>query len=336
MKALSVIIPCYNSSEYMTKSIDSCIRDDNVEIIIVNDGSSDATAQIADDYQRRHPDIVKAIHQKNKGHGGAINAGLQAASGKYIKILDSDDWFDAESYDKLLSALAGFLDGDCPDMVICNYVYEKVGKKRKMTVRYSHSFPTERIFTWEDVKPFRIGHYMLMHSIIYRRELLRECNLVLPEHTFYVDNLFAYVPLAKVEKMYYVDVDLYRYFIGRDDQSVQESIMIKRINQQLRVNRMMIDAYSFSSLQPIQKRRYMMHYLAIVTTVTTVLLLKGGTRGHLRKKQVLWREMAKKDIRMYRWLKRGVLGRGVNLRGPLGRKFVIMVYTVSQKIVGFN
>ena len=93
-----------------------------------------------------------------------------------------------------------------------------------------------------------IGKYILMHSVIYRTELLRECKLELPKHTFYVDNIFVYKPLPYVKTMYYMDVNFYRYFIGRNDQSVNEEVMIRRIDQQLLVNRLMIDIISEEKL----------------------------------------------------------------------------------------
>ena len=82
-----------------------------------------------------------------------------------------------------------------------------------------------------------------MHSVMYRTKLLRECGLELPKHTFYVDNIFVYHPLPHVKYLYYLNVNFYRYFIGRSDQSVNESVMIGRIDQQLKVNRIMIDDY---------------------------------------------------------------------------------------------
>ncbi len=90
---------------------------------------------------------------------------------------------------------------------------------------------------------FRKGQYILMHSVIYRTKLLRECGLELPKHTFYVDNLYVYVPLPCVKTLYYMDVDFYRYFIGREDQSVNENVMIRRIDQQIKVNKIMVDSF---------------------------------------------------------------------------------------------
>lgn len=115
---------------------------------------------------------------------------------------------------------------------------------RKKVMQYRHCLPVNQIFTWNEVGHMPKGKYLLMHSMIYRTQLLLECNLTLPEHTFYVDNIFAFDPLPYVQNMYYLDTNFYRYFIGRDDQSVNEAVMIRRIDQQLRVNKLMVNSYT--------------------------------------------------------------------------------------------
>ena len=243
MKLLSIAIPCYNSEDYMRNCIESLLPGgEEVEILIIDDGSAkDRTAQIADEYETNYPGIVRAIHQENGGHGEAVNTGLRNATGLYFKVVDSDDWVDAESYQKVLTKLAELVhEGDPVDMMICNYVYEKQGAKRKKTVRYTSAFPQDKVFTWNDVKHFRLGQYILMHSVIYRTRILQNCGLELPKHTFYVDNIFVYYPLPYVKTLYYMDTDLYRYFIGRADQSVNEQVMIGRVDQQIKVNKIKI------------------------------------------------------------------------------------------------
>ena len=130
--------------------------------------------------------------------------------------------------------------GEEVDMVVSDFVYDKVGARHKKVMRYPHALPTGRVLHWEEVGNFPKGHYLLMHSVIYRTQMLRESGIDLPHHTFYVDNLFVYVPMAKVKTLYYVDRVFYHYFIGREDQSVQEAVMIRRIHQQLRVNWLML------------------------------------------------------------------------------------------------
>ena len=237
MKLLSIAIPCYNSAAYMRRCIDSLLPGgEDVEILIVNDGSTDNTKDIAEEYRERFPSMVKVINKKNGGHGSAVNAGIQNAAGLFYKVVDSDDWVNQSAYMQILSVLREIIrDGKSLDMLISNFVYEKEGEERKKVMKYHHALPKDQIFTWKDVKHFRVGQYILMHSVIYRTNLLRECGLQLPEHTFYVDNIFVFNPLPYVKTMYYLDVNFYRYYIGRADQSVNEKVMIGRIDQQIKV-----------------------------------------------------------------------------------------------------
>ena len=200
MKLLTFAIPCYNSESYMRHCIESILPGgEDVEILIVDDGSTkDNTAAIADEYQEKYPTIVRAIHQENGGHGEAVNAGIRNATGLYFKVVDSDDWVDAEAYKKILDKLRELAGSDTTlDMLLANYVYEKEGAKHKKVMRQT-GFPVDQIFTWSDVQHFHKGHYILMHSVIYRTKLLRECGLELPKHTFYVDNIYVYKPLPHI------------------------------------------------------------------------------------------------------------------------------------------
>lgn len=338
MKLLSVAVPCYNSQEYMRNCIDSLLEgQDLVEIIIVDDGSKDNTAEIADEYAAKYPDIVKAVHQENGGHGEAVNTGLRNATGLYFKVVDSDDWVNKEAYLAILDKLREITGGpQTLDMMISNFVYEKQGAKRKKVMRYKSYMPENKIFTWKEMGRMPVGKYILMHSVIYRTGLLRDCGLELPKHTFYVDNLFVYQPLPHVQTMYYMDVNFYRYFIGREDQSVHEDVMIRRIDQQLFVNRIMID--TIAGAKNIEKniRRYMLRYLDIIMAVSSIMLIRSGTEENLNKKKELWKYLKNADIRIYRKLYMGILGRGVNLPGGSGRKIAVEIYKVVQKLYGFN
>ena len=338
MKLLTITVPCYNSENYMKKCVDSLLEGgENVEILIVDDGSSDKTAQIADEYAEKFPTIVRAIHQENGGHGEAVNTGLRNATGIFFKVVDSDDWVNKEAYLKILSTLEHLLGGDKSlDMLISNFVYEKQGASRKKVMQYRRCFPVEEMFGWEQIRHMPKGKYLLMHSMIYRTRLLKDCGLKLPKHTFYVDNLFAFEPLPFVKNMYYLDVNFYRYFIGREDQSVHESVMIKRIDQQLRVNRLMVEAYTIYDLRQKEINKYMISYLDIITTVSSMMLIRSGTEDAMKKKKELWEFIRCEDRRLYRKLRYGLLGRAVNLPGKGGRKMSVAVYKVCQKFYGFN
>ena len=316
MKYISFAIPCYNSEAYMEKAINSIlVGGEDVEIIVVNDGSKDGTQEIAERYQEKYPTIVKAVAKPNGGHGDAVNCGLEHATGKYFKVVDSDDWVDEEALLKVLDTIKGFVkDKSEVDMVIANYVYEKVGMTHKKVIRYDNVLPENQIFKWEDIGHFRLDQYILMHSVIYRTEMLKLCQLELPKHTFYVDNIYVYYPLPHVRTLYYMNVDLYRYFIGREDQSVNEKVMIgsKKL------------------------RKYMVNYLAIMMTVSSILCIRSKKKENLEKKKELWAYLKKKDYGTYMKIRYGILGQTMNLPGRSGRRVSSLAYTVARRLIGFN
>ncbi|MBR4035668.1 MAG: glycosyltransferase family 2 protein [Oscillospiraceae bacterium] len=339
MKLLSVAIPCYNSAAYMHNAIESClVLGDAVEIIVVDDGSrKDNTLEIGKAYEAQYPGIVKCIHQENGGHGQAVNTGLANSTGLYFKVLDSDDWFDKERLVQVAEKLQELQDrGTVVDMFIANYVYEKVSENKQTVIRYTNVLPQDKVFGWSETKHFLPHQNILMHSVIYRRQLLVDCGLVLPKHTFYVDNLFVYQPLPYVQTMYYMNTDLYRYFIGREDQSVNEKIMIGRMDQQLRVNRLMIDCCDVMSVKEPKCRDYMIKYLTMISTVSTVLCIKSGTEEHLKAKTELWQYMKQQNEKMFNAVKSTLMGRVMQFKSGIGHKLILVIYAVAQKIFAFN
>ncbi|MDO4788022.1 MAG: glycosyltransferase family 2 protein [Johnsonella sp.] len=340
MKILSIAVPCYHSAAYMGRCIDTLLKGgEDVEILIVNDGSfRDETGKIADEYEKKHPTICKAIHKENGGHGDAVYEGLKAASGVFFKVVDSDDWVDYDSYMKILEKLRYFANQSetVLDMMISNFVYEKEGAENKKVMSYKKVLPIDQVIGWKDIGRFLPGQYILMHSVIYRRELLLECDLRLPKHTFYVDNIFVYYPLPHVKTLYYMDVNFYRYHIGREDQSVNEEVMIGRIDQQLTVTKLMLDYYNPYKIENRKLRRYMILYLEIMMVICSILAIKSGTEENLKKKKEIWRHLRKHNPKLFLRIRWGFLGQSVNLFGKAGRSVSIMGYKIAQKFYGFN
>ena len=338
MKVISAVIPCYNSEAYMEKAINTLLSGgEDMEIIIVDDGSSDRTLEIAKRYEETYPEIVRAVHKENGGHGDAVMTGLSYAEGLYMKVVDSDDWVKESALKEILQTLRLLLkQGTAPDMLVANYVYEKVGEDKKKVIQYRSALPQEKIFSWADTGHFRQGQYILMHSVMYRTALLKECGLSLPKHTFYVDNIFVYQPLPAVKTMYYMDVNLYRYFIGRDDQSVTEANMMKRIDQQIRVTKLMIEAHDIWKIKEKRLRNYMIKYLGIMMTISSIYLLKSGTEENLAKKQELWAYLKAYDKKLYQRISRTILGTSSKADSKAGQSVFKMGYELARKIFKFN
>lgn len=325
--------------------MDRCIKSllpggEDVEIIIVDDGSTkDDTPAKADEWAARYPGIIKAIHQENKGHGGAVNTGMAAATGLYFKVVDSDDWLDVASADIMLSKIKEFIANDTQvDMLIANYVYEHMVDNTQKEIKYDFAIPKNRIIGWDDMGNFKVSQNLLMHSVIYRTEVLREAHTQLPEHCFYVDNIFVFQPYPYVKTLYYLDVPLYRYFIGREDQSINEKVMVGRIDQHYRVTRLMIDyAIDQADLVTSERlRKVRENYLAMMMAIASSLTVLSPTPENLQKRRDLWEYLRSRDPELCHRCRYGLRCLGTNFPGPVGRKLSLFFYRVAQKLYKFS
>lgn len=338
-KLITFAVPCYNSAEYMDHCIGTLLTaGKEAEIILVDDGSTkDNTPEICDSYAEKYPTIVRVIHQENGGHGEGVNQGIRNAKGKYYKVVDSDDWLDVDCLKQVMDKLRELSKQDL-DMMVCNYVYEHVADNTHHTMHYRNVFPQNEVFGWEDIKGFSISQCLLMHSVIYRTQLLRDCKVELPKHTFYVDNIFVYQPLPYVKSIYYMDLDLYRYFIGREDQSVNEKIMASRIDQQLRVTKIMIDSHKIADVNKISKKlgKYMRKYITMMMTISNIFCEICEFDDKDEKREALWQYMKESDIKTYNFIKHQTIFSLANIQNYLGRKTAIGLYRIARKIYKFN
>ena len=339
MKLITFAVPCYNSAEYMDKCIKSLLlAGEEAEIIIVNDGSTkDNTAEIADGYAKEYPNIVKVIHKENGGHGDAVNDGIKNATGKYYKVVDSDDWVEEKALLKLMDTLRSFNEENSPQVVLSNYVYEYTFNNTQRVVHYRKNFPIEKVFDFEQIKKLETGKFIAMHSVTYKTEFLREVKLELPKHCFYVDNVFVFLPLVHAKTFYYIDVNLYRYFIGRPDQSVAENVIMKRIDQHIRVTKVLIESFDINILEKNQPKlyKYSLAYLSIMMTINSIYLIKIGTDDSWQKKKELWDYLKERDIKTYKKCKRRFTGLVATENKFVGWVCKV-IYTVVRKIFKFN
>ncbi len=222
------------------------------------------------------------------------------------------------------------------DMLITNYVYEKPSLHKHKEINYRSALPQDRIFGWSEVKHFKLSQNILMHSVTYRTKLLRTCGIKLPKHTFYVDNIFVYQPLPFVENLYYLDVDFYHYFIGRDDQSVNETVMIRRIDQQIRVTKIMIGEHDLTKIHNKKLRVYMLKYLTMMMTISSVFLVKDGTSESLEKRTELWNYLENHNWHLSRMVNRHALSKSMKMESKAGRKIIVWGYHISRMIYGFS
>lgn len=341
-KYLSFVVPCYNSQAYMRKCVDSLLAGgEDVEIIIVNDGSTDATGKIAQEYAERFPGIVRAVQKENGGHGSGVNAGLALAQGIYFKVVDSDDWLDGDAYMELLSELrlyCSYGGTSIPDMIVCNYVYNHLYEGTVRSMGYRNVFPEGRLFGWEEIGHFRPSQYLVMHALIFRTALLRKVGVKLPEHTFYVDNLFACQPLPSVRRIRYMDIDLYQYFLGREDQSVNESVLMSRIDQQIKVTKLVSECVDLEAVKRAHPKLavYLCRNISVMLAISSIHLLLIGTEEAYRKREELWQEIRQMNPMLYYRLRFGALSGFTYLPGRLGGWLTIGGYKAAKRIYQFQ
>ncbi|MCR5663418.1 MAG: glycosyltransferase family 2 protein [Oscillospiraceae bacterium] len=336
MKLLTVAVPCYNSQDYMEKCIDSLLAGGKrVEIIIIDDGSKDRTGAIADAYAERYPDIVRVVHQENGGHGEGINQGLRHATGRYYKTVDSDDWLSAD-FPRFLDTLEAVDRQGGVDLFVTNYYYEHADGKGDRSINFSNALPVGRIFTWAETKRFRIDQILMIHACTFRTELLRQTGLVMPKHTFYEDNYMIYGNLQAVERIYYMNANLYRYFIGRAGQSVQEDVMKKRYAHQLKATELCFTAFHLGDVKERRKLSYLKHEMFIMFGIAILYARLNGSEQAEKDLAQLWETCYAYDSEWARYFRKRTTLRFVCVPGKGGAAVVRVMYRIAHVVVRFN
>ena len=229
-KILSICIPSYNMEEYLPRCVDSMIIDEvleQLEIIIVNDGSKDATLSIANEYKTRYPGSVVVIDKPNGHYGSCINASLKVATGKYFRIVDADDWVD----NKALVELVHKLEELDVDSVCTKYAECWIGKEKK-DIEIVGMPANEVLDLNQFILPVDCCH---MHCLTYRTELLREIDYQQTEGVCYTDTEYVYFPLSCSRNFYFLDITLYQYFLGREGQSVAMNEFMKNNSHYIKI-----------------------------------------------------------------------------------------------------
>lgn len=278
MKILSFIIPSYNSESYLDKCISSMLVPeilDKLEILVVNDGSTDATAAVAETYCTQYPGVVRLISQENKGHGGALNTGCAAALGKYLKVVDADDWVVTENLPEFIRLLE-----HCESDVVLTHHHTidiSTGEIKKWK-----SYPPEfgKAYSFDEIMADWNGYNrsLTLHGITYRRDFYHKFGSPLSEHVFYEDYEYATFPCCLAESVTPFDLFLYEYRIGDVNQSVSNVNQLKRIGHTETVLRNMTEKYL--RLPESAGKRYAARKIQelLLSYFTTALLVEPDKR----------------------------------------------------------
>lgn len=291
------LVPCYNGEIFINNSFHSLMNErlfneglmNMYEVILISDGSTDNSVQLAskwaDEWNKKvRKNFVRIIDKKNGQYGSVINRGLKIAKGIYFKVLDVDDTFNVSSLIKLLYATAGFRKQ--VDVIFTDHTYEKVGSNNQELLSLRNNFEPNKFL---DIKKTSLPNDLItMHSIIYRTNILRDMNYKQIEGVFYSDSQYSLIPLANVKIMYYIQIPLYRYYIGRNEQSVNLKVMVKNMEHQFAVRKKILEEIDFKKIKFSSLRNY---YLKALRQMVQWSIMLIAFNKHIKNKQKLIRQV---------------------------------------------
>lgn len=230
MKIVTVIIPCFNVQNTLQKTLDSlaaCKEKEEMEIIIVNDGSKDNTEKMAEKFKEQYPDIFIVINKENGGHGSTINRGLDAASGKYFIVLDGDDWIKSDVFDDFIN----YLKNHEEDLIVTGHFRYDIETETMERCCYEEEGGTCCDVEYLNTRGYRIP----MTDICYKTSLLHDIGLHIQEGIFYVDEEYCSIPFINVSTISFFGNAFYVYRIGDVNQSISVLNKVKRITHMKKV-----------------------------------------------------------------------------------------------------
>lgn len=335
-KLISFCIPSYNMENYLANCLDSLLSaTDDVEVLVIDDGSKDKTLSIAEEYEKKYPNLFKAIHEENRGHGGAINNALSIASGTYFKVLDADDWCDKEALNQLLTYLHN---GNRPDLVLMNYTYWQDGKTITKVIHFNGYLPTDKVVPISTIKRFKITDYITLHSAIFKTSIIKACGVQLPEHCFYEDNYFVYSPLPYVKTVSYLPYSLYQYRIGRSGQSVEIGNMIKHWSDLVRCGYLAFDAFDIMPYKKSNPHLYhlLKHQLSLNIMYVPMYCQFTPTKEARKIVKDFWKHCKTTNPKQARMVHRIPKVNVMSYPGAFGRASAKFWFGLAHKVVKFN
>lgn len=251
-KLLTLAVPTYNMEKYLARCLDSvlCENQDYLEVLVVNDGSTDNSSAIAHEYEAKYPNVIRVIDKENGNYGSCVNRAMDEATGKYFRMLDADDWCNTDALNQWLEELK-----TCDaDMVLT--VSEDRGEDNNLLVRMEapQTVVPNKVYHIKEFDGQKLGYKYLYcsHIVTYKTEILRSIGLKLDHGISYTDNEYVYFPMHHCKTVVYYDLPIYQYFIGREGQTTDSKVMAKSVNQIIQVfNRLWVDFIENKDKRPI-------------------------------------------------------------------------------------
>lgn len=251
-KTLSISIAAYNVEEFLKNTLDSLVAPeilDDIEVLIIDDGSKDNTAAIGKEFEEKYPNSFKVISKPNGGYGSTINAAIDVATGQYFKTLDGDDWYDTENLVRFVKDLKNM----SADLILTPFtmVYEGTGEKQVISMEHNYQ---EKNIIFEKL-PEALYSKIKMHSVTYKTSILKENNIRIGEHCFYTDMEYISFPIVYVNDVNFLDYSIYQYRIGLEGQSVSDEGFRKHYKDHLRVVDRILEFYTINKENGLSKEK---------------------------------------------------------------------------------
>lgn len=296
-KILSITIPSYNVEKYLDKCVQSMLVDsilDDIEILIVNDGSKDSTPVIAQGYVDKYPQTVRLIDKENGGHGSTINAGIQNATGKYFKVVDGDDWLNTENLENFISLLKSRDEDVIASNFLCiqDETFDVLSEKRV-------SSDDSLYGTVCNMDAGEVKEVIKMHGLTIRTSILKENNITIDEHCFYVDCEYIAYPIPYVSSVYYDDEFIYMYRLGRNGQSMDIRSMQRNRAMHMKVLNSLLAFYDKLPEMTDAKKTYIEKVIGQVMENQFQIYISMGTDKEIKKETAAWdKDLQKKYPRI--------------------------------------
>lgn len=256
-KLLSIIIPTYNMEALLPRCLDSLLVKgalDRIEAMVVNDGSKDGSLAVANSYKERFRDSVTVIDKPNGNYGSTINAALPVAKGKFVKILDSDDWFDSDSLVRFLDKL----ESTDTDMVITHFSTINEDGSREITkynVYGKEPYEYGRAYNLDEVLKDGYIRFFLMHGLTYHTQMLKDMGYRQTEGISYTDTEWSCYPVFRANDITFLDINLYQYNLAREGQTMDPKVIAKSLDQMQKMTLQLISFYSDYDLSSLSETR---------------------------------------------------------------------------------
>lgn len=285
MKVLTIVIPTYNVEKYLERCLNTIVYDEkalkDIEVIIVNDGSKDNSLKIAKEYEKKYKDSIIVIDKENGGHGSTINVGLSKATGKYFRVIDSDDWVNIDEFGKYIEDLKKHDE----DIILTNYSRELLYSGEKILFNYEN-LDYNKTYDLEKFDYKLLGlNYFFMATSTFKTEKLKKANFKLDEKTFYVDMEFILLPFLEMKDMCYLNYDIYRYFIGRLEQSINIQSYVRNRKHHEKVLKRLLEFYSDIKIKT-GKKSYIYNILLQLINTHYIIYCKAKLNNAEDKKEI--------------------------------------------------